>query len=210
MRMTFLLLPLAGAVLLGGCGKQARVNAEKIQMLSSNIVAFEQSQSNHMAILRSQVASLGPMLDKINGSYFEKTHENAFFFHTNTLYLLLMVDRKIESELQTADTERQAEHLLAYEYHTNELGTLDLFTAQIRDALAAQESRITDNVNAETRKVGGILNADLLKQIKLSAPDAAETARLKQMEADVAQIKRAVEQIKLQLGPATNPPAAGP
>ena len=207
MRITFLLLAPTAAAVLCGCDQQTRLNTEKLQTLSSNLVQFEQSQSNHMAILRSQVASLGPMLDKINGSYFEKTHENAFFFHTNTLFLLLTVDRKIESELQTADTERQAEHLLAFEYHTNELGALELGSAQIRDAMAAQESRITDNVNAETRKVGEMLGVQLLQQIKLSAPDAAETARLNQMEADVAQIKRDLEQIKAQLGQRTNRPA---
>ena len=208
MRITFLLLAPTAAAVLCGCDQQTRLNTEKLQTLSSNLVQFEQSQSNHMAILRSQVASLGPMLDKINGSYFEKTHENAFFFHTNTLFLLLTVDRKIESELQAADTERQAEHLLAFEYHTNELGALELGSAQIRDAMAAQESRITDNVNAETRKVGEMLGAEL--QVKLSAADATAAARLKEMAADVAQIKRDLEQIKAQLGQPTNPPAAQP
>jgi hypothetical protein len=49
-----------------------------------------------------------------------------------------------------------------------------------------------------------------VKQIKLSAPDAAEIARLKEMAADMAQIKRDIEQIKAQLAQMTNPPAARP
>ena len=40
--------------------------------------------------------------------------------------------------------------------------------------------------------------------------DATAAARLKEMAADVAQMKRDLEQIKAQLGPATNPPAARP
>jgi hypothetical protein len=112
--------------------------------------------------------------------------------------------------LQTAEIERRDEHLLVQEYHTNQLRAVELSAAQIRDALATQESRITENVNAETRKVGGILNAELLQQIKLSALDATSAARLKQMEADVAQIKRALEQIKVLLAVPTNSPPAGP
>ena len=82
-----------------------------------------------------------------------------------------------------------------------------LCITQIQDAMAGQEKRIEDNVNAETRQTGAGLGDELLKQIKLSAPDAVETARLKEMEADVAQIRRDIDAIKVQLK--NNQPACG-
>jgi hypothetical protein len=163
-----------------------------------------------MAAIQSQLASLAPMLDKINNFYFEKARDDALSYHTNTLYLLLAVDKNIESELQVADTERQTESSLAYSYHTNETDLLNFYAAQIQDAMITQESRIEDKVNAETRRVGADLGSELLKQIKLTAPDEAETARRRQLEADVVQIKRDLVQIKAQLTQMTNPPAARP
>jgi hypothetical protein len=149
------------------------------------------------------------MLDKINDSYFEKNHEDAYFYHTNTLYLLLTIGKKIQAQLQVADTEREAQNSLAYNYHTNQLGTMYLCTAQIEDAMAGQESRIEDNVNGETRQIGATLGDALLNQIKLSAPDEAEISRRKAMEAEVTQIQRDLDSIKARLG-ITNQPAARP
>jgi len=209
MKKTVLLLTLAGAALLCGCDKQAKINSEKIQILSQKIVQLEQSQSKQLAVIQSQLVSLGPMLDKMNDFYFEKSHDEAFFFHTNTLYLLLTVGQKIESQLQLADDQREAEKTLAYDYHTNETGTMQLGTAQIQAALAGQEKRIEDNVHAEVKQASQDLSDALLKQIKLSAPDATEAARLKEMQADVAQIKRDLDQIKAQLA-MTNQPASQP
>lgn len=199
------LLAFVGAVLLCGCDKQTRLNTEKIELLSRKLVLLQQNQSAQLAVIQSQLASLAPTLDQKNSSYFEKSHEDAFFFHTNTLFLLLTVDRKIESELQAADTERQAEHALAYAYHTNELRTMYLCVAQLEETLASQESRIEEKVNAQTRQVG----EDLLKQIQLQAPDEIEIARRTEMAAAVAQLKRDLGQIKLRLG-ITNPSAAMP
>src|SRR5258706_10745405 len=126
MKKNCLLLLLAGAVLLCGCNKQAKINAEKIEILSRNIVQFEQGQASQMAALQAQLAALAPTLDKMSDSYFEKSHDQAMFFHTNTLYLILMVDKKIESQLQVADTERAAQNALAYNYYTNQMNTLYL------------------------------------------------------------------------------------
>jgi outer membrane murein-binding lipoprotein Lpp len=209
MKKICFLLSLAGATLLCGCNKQTKINTEKIEILSQKIAQLQQSQSQQMAAIQSQLTSLAPMLDKMNGSYFEKNHEDEFFFHTNTLYLLLTVDRKIEAQLQTADTERDVENSLAYYYHTNQTDTMFFCVAQIEDAMAGQEKRIEDNVNAETRRVGSTLGDTLLKQIKLSAPEASEIARRREMEADVNQIKSDIEQIKAQLG-ITNQPAIRP
>jgi hypothetical protein len=76
--------------------------------------------------------------------------------------------------------------------------------------MTAQESRIEDNVNTETKRTGLVLSDDLLTQIKLSAPDEADITRRRQMEADVAQIKLDLDQIMAHLGPITNQPAARP
>lgn len=221
MKKTYFLLPLIGATLLCGCDRETKINTQKIEILSEKMVQLQESQARQMAVFQTQLTSLAPMLDKMNSFYFEKTHDDALFYHTNTLFLLLTVDKNIESELRVADTGREAQNSQAYIYHTNQLGAMQFYTAQIQDALAAQENRgrdamtgwekqIEDNVNAETRRAGASLGDELLKQIKLSAPDAAETARLKEMEADVAQIKRDLDAIKAQLGQFTNQPAARP
>jgi hypothetical protein len=198
------------ALLFCGCDKQTKINSAKMDILSRNILQFEENQAKQMAAIQSQLTSLEPMLDKMNDYYFEKSHDEAFFFHTNTLYLVLMVDKKIESHLQEADTERAAQNAQAYGYYTNQIGALNLGTAQIQDALTGQESRIEDKVNVETRRVGAALGDELLKQIKLAAPDADEIARRKEMAADMAQIKHELEQIKARLGQLTNLPAARP
>jgi hypothetical protein len=209
MKKTHLLLTLTGAVLLCGCEKQAKINNTKIEILSQKIIQLEQSQSRQMAVIQSQLTSLTPMLDKMNNYYFEKSHDDAFFYHTNTLYLLLTVGQKIESQLQASDAGREAQNSLAYSYHTNQTATMYLCTAQIEDAMAGQESRIKDDVNAESRRVGAALGDAVLKQIKLSAPDAVEIAWRKEMEAAVVQIQRDIDTIKSRLG-ITNQPAAQP
>ena len=209
MQKIYLLLSLTAAALLCGCNKQAKINSEKIDILSQKIVQLEQSQSKQMAAIQSELTSLAPMLDKMNDSYFEKNHEDAYFYHTNTLYLLLTVGKKIQAQLQTSDTEREAQNSLAYNYHTNQLGAMYLCTAQIEDAMAGQESRIEDNVNAETRQIGATLGDALLKQIKLSAPDEVEITRRKETETEVAQIQRDIDTIKARLG-ITNQSAARP
>jgi len=210
MQKTFVLLALTGTALLCGCGKQTRINTEEIKILSQQMVQLQQTQARQMAAIQTQLESLGPTLDRINGSYFEKASENQLSYHTNTLYLLLAVDKNIESELQVAETERQADSALVYSYHTNEMDLLNFYATQIQTAMVDQESRMEEKVNAETRRVSADLSDQLLKQIKLSAPDEAEIARRQQLAADVAQIKRDLDQIKAQLGQMTNPPAARP
>ena len=196
------LFSLAVAVLVCGCDKQTQLNTAKL-------VQLQQKQSVQIAALQAQLTSLAPMLDKMNNYYFEKSHDDAFFFHTNTLFLLLTVHRKIEADLQVADAERQTEHQLAYSYHTNELRTMYLCVAQIEEDLAGQESRITDKVNEETRKMGAALGADWQKQIQLLTPDKAEATQRQAMAADIAQLKRDLEQIKLRLS-STNLPTVRP
>jgi len=185
-----------------------------------------------MTALQSQLTSLAPTLDRMNSAYFEKSRDDGFFYHTNTLYLLLMMGKSLEAHLKASDRERDAENSRVYAYHTNELEMSQLNLAQLLDAVARQESRLDetvtnleswtqdamtkqenrmeDKINAETRRAGATMSAELQNQIKLLAPDAAETARRRQLEADVAQIKHELELIKAQLGQLTNAPAARP
>jgi hypothetical protein len=212
MKKNHFLLPLIGAALLCGCDRQTRLNTEKIELLSQKMVELQQVQARQMAVFQTQLTQLAPMMDKMNGIYFEKTHDDALFFHTNTLFLILTVDKKIESQLQVADTERAADGALAYAYHTNEMDILHFYTTQLQEDLAAREKLIEDHfdaANAETRQAVTNLNDELLRQIKSSAPAAAEIARLKTMAAEVAQMRRDLEQIKVRLG-LTNSPAAEP
>ena len=209
MKNKYLLVSLAGAVLLCGCDKQTRLNTEKIAELSQKMVQLQQNQSTQLATIQTQLASLAPMLDKVNNYYFEKSHDDAFFFHTNTLYLLLLVERKIETQLQTAETERRAEHDLAYGYHTNALAMISLCTTQITEALAGQASQIEAGVNAGTKQIVAAFADELVEQIKASVPDADEINRRKQLTADVAQIKSDLGRIRMQLG-ITNLPVTRP
>jgi hypothetical protein len=210
MMKIYLILSLAGAALLCGCGKQTQINTAEIKILSQQMVLLQQTQARQMAVIQSQLASLAPMLDRINNFYFEKARDDALNYHTNTLYLILAVDKTIESELQVADTEREAASALAYAFHTNEMDSLHFHAAQIQDGISSQESQIEDKVNAETRRVGAELSDTLTKQIKLAAPDDAETARRRQLEADVAQIKHDLARIEARLAQTTNQPAAQP
>jgi hypothetical protein len=196
---------LTSAVLLCGCDKQTKLNGEKIEVLSQKIAQLEQTQARQVAAIQTQLTALTPALDKINNSYFEKSHEDAFFFHTNTLYLLLTVDRKIEAQLQVAETERQADSSLAYYYHTNQTDTMYFCVAQIESVMAGQESRLADKFNTETKVLGDTLTG----QIKLLAPDEAELARRKAMAADLKQIQSDLAAIKARLL-LTNPPTAQP
>jgi len=179
MTKVFYSLLLAGAVLLCGCDKQTRLNTEQIAALSQKLVAIQQIQSH------------------------------AFFYHTNTLFLLLLVDNKIESELQVAAAEREADKALAYAYHTNETDLLRLGISQIQDALAGQENRLMTNLIAETSRTVADQNEAVLEQMKALAPDADETARRTRFVADVAQLKLDVAQIKAHFG-LTNSPNVGP
>jgi hypothetical protein len=208
------LLPLlTGAALLCGCDRQTRLNTEKIELLSQKMVQLQESQARQMAVFQAELTQLAPMMDKMNGIYFEKTHDDALFFHTNTLFLMLTVDKKIESQLQVADTERAADGALAYAYHTNEMDMLHFYHTQLQDALTAQEKSIEDEIaaaHAGTRQLATNLSDELSREIKLSAPDAAETARWQQMEADVAQMRQDLAALKAQLGQPSVPPPARP
>ena len=209
MQNSIFIFLLIGAALLCGCDNQTKLNTEKIAALSQRLVVLQEVQSRQLATLQSELTALAPMLEQTNSYLFEKSHADAFFYHTNTLYLLLLVDNKIESELQVAAIERAADKVKAFEYHTNEVETLRLFAAQSQASLAGEENRLATNIIAETTRTVVDQGNELLEQIKLLAPDSTETARREQLAADVAQMKRDLDQIKSHFG-MTNPPSAGP
>jgi hypothetical protein len=209
MKHLLLISALAGSALLCGCNKQTKINTAKIEALSQQTAVFQTNQSKQLVAIQSQLTSLAPMLDAMNNSYFSKSHDDAFFYHTNTLYLLLTVGRKIESDLQVADTAREAEHSLALYYHTNETDTMYYCVNRIEAALAAQEKRMVNQINTGTALTASNLNDSLSQQLKVLAPDAVEIARREQLEAEVALMKFDLELIKARLG-ITNQPAARP
>ena len=55
MQKIYLLFPLVGAVLLCGCNKQARINSQKIDILSKQIIKQEQDQSKQMELLQAEL-----------------------------------------------------------------------------------------------------------------------------------------------------------
>ena len=218
MKNIFFILAFISAALVCGCDRQTKVNMQKIEIMSEKMVQLQQSQAKQMAQFQTQITALAPMLDKTNSIYFEKTRDDALFYHTNQLYLILTVDKNIESELKVASSEREAQNSLAYEYHTNSMDLMHSYAVQIQDALtsqegrlrevlAGQENRIVDKVNSGTGQATTNLGDALLKQIKLTVPDAAQTAKLREIEADLAQIKKDLAAIKSQLPLPTNPPA---
>jgi len=205
MQKIYFSMLLAGIVFLCGCDKQTKINTAKIDALSQKLVLVQQLQSKQLSDIQSQLTALAPTMDKINGTYFEKNHEDAFFFHTNTLYLLLLVERRIEAELQTAAAERQKDQSLANTYYTNQIAMTALSADQVTNAIAEQASQLGASINGETKRLMATLAEDLVRQMKAFAPDAADQARQKQLAVEVSQIKNELAQLRLQLG-ATNRP----
>ncbi len=199
------LLTLGGALLLCGCDKQTKLNGQKIDALSQKLAQLEKMQAEQAMLLQSQLKSLPPTLDKLSSTYFEKNHDAALFFHTNTLFLLLTVGKQIESQLRAAEAEQQAQSARVFSYHTNQINLMYLCTAHIEDSLISQEKRIVDKMTAENRQADAALSnalskavSDVLaKQIKTLVPDAAEVARRRKLESDVAQIQDALARLKI-------------
>jgi hypothetical protein len=183
-----------------GCNKQARINSQKIDALSQRITQLEQNQAKQMQILQAELNELAPELNKANSAYFEKDQDAALFFHTNTLYLLLTIGKQIESQLQLAASEREAQNGMDYAYHTNELGALYICTAQLSQALVDQQKAIVDSVNAETRNAIASSQDAVIAQIKAStAPDPSAAVWRQNMQAELAQLEGKVNAINARL-----------
>jgi hypothetical protein len=208
MKTSFLALGLGLILALCGCDKQAKINSQKLDALSEKIVHQEQIQSKQLALLQAQMAMLAPQLDKEASAYFEKNHDYALFFHTNTLFLLITIGKQIEAQLSAAEAARTEQNFQLHTYHTNQVNTTLLCAAQIEEELTALTKRLVENINAETRQASAGMSNALANQIAQTAtPTAAELEWRKQMEAQAAQIFRELEAIKLRLAN-TNLPAA--
>lgn len=200
-----------GAILFCGCDKQAKINSQKIDVLSDKIAHQEQIQSKQMALLQAQMAMLAPQLDKETSAYFEKNHDYALFFHTNTLFLLITIGKQIEAQLQAAEIARADQNSQAYHFHTNEVSTAYLCAAQIEEEMTALAKRLEGQINAETRQSAAGLSNALINQFAQAArPDPAELAWRKQTDAQVVQIQRELEAISARLASLTNPPVIAP
>jgi len=194
----FVLLIVAG--FLCGCNKQAKINSQKIDTLSQRITQLEQNQAKQMQILQAELNELAPELNRVNSAYFEKDRDAALFFHTNTLYLLLTIGKQIESQLQLADSEREAQNGLNYAYHTNELGALYICTAQLSQALVDQQKAIVDSVNAETRNAIASSQDAVIAQIKAATtPDPAVAVWRQNMQTELAQLEGKVNALNARL-----------
>ena len=210
MKRLFILFPLVAALLLSaGCDKQTKLTTEKIAEQTRKLTELQEIHAKQLAQLQEQLKALGPMLDKMSGAYFEKSYSDALFFHTNTLYMLLAVDRQIETELKAAEAARTAEHAQVYSYHTNQTDLMLGHANQIKELLAAEAERTRTNVNAENWRTAATFSKELAKQIQAVAPDADEIARRQQMAADLERIKADLALIKARLG-VTNPAANAP
>jgi hypothetical protein len=208
MKTSFLALGLGLILALCGCDKQAKINSQKLDALSEKIVHQEQIQSKQLALLQAQMAMLAPQLDKEASAYFEKNHDYALFFHTNTLFLLITIGKQIEAQLSAAEAARTEQNFQLHTYHTNQVNTTLLCAAQIEEELTALTKRLVENINAETRQASAGMSNALANQIAQTAtPTAAELEWRKQMETQAAQIFRELEAIKLRLAN-TNLPAA--
>jgi hypothetical protein len=195
-----LLILLLVAGFLFGCNKQAKINSQKIDNLSQRITQLEQNQIKQTQVLQAELNELAPALNKASSSYFEKDQDAALFFHTNTLYLLLTIGKQIETQLQLADSEREAQNALDYTFHTNELGAMYVCNAQLSQALIDQQKAIVDSVNAETRHAIEDSQEALIGQIKAStAPDPSVAIWRQNMQAEMAQLEGKINQINARL-----------
>jgi hypothetical protein len=208
-KTVFFLWWFVAAACLCGCNKQAKINSQKIDELSQRITRLEQNQARQMEVLQAELTELAPELNKMNSSYFEKDRDAALFFHTNTLYLLLTIGKQIETQLQLADSEREAQNSLEYTYHTNELGALYICTAQLSQSLIEEQKVIVDSVNAETRDLTADSQAAIQQSIKTATtPDPALLPWRQSVQADLARLEQKLDLINARLAP-TNSPLSG-
>lgn len=208
MRKIQLLAALAAAALLCGCDKQVKLNTEKIDVLTQKMFVVQQNQSKQLADIQTQLTSLTMRMDKTEAEYFLQSQDKALFYHTNALYFLLTIDKKIQSQFQLAESARDSASTRAFFYHTNTLDTLYFCTSQLADAMTAQEKRIEDSIKDETARLAKTLGDELANQKNSAAANKADT--LKQMEAmqtKLGQIQRDLDQLKAQMAKLGQPSA---
>lgn len=200
-----LLFALAGVVLLCGCNKQMEANTQKIDALTQKMFIVQESQSKQLEAIQAELSALATRMDRIQAQYFDQSQDRALFYHTNTLYFLLTIDKKIQSQFQLAEAARDSASTRAYFYHTNTLDTLYFCTSQIADALTAQEKRMSDSLKDETAQLKN-LGDELASRKKTAASDQEETLqRMDALATRLAQIERDLAQIKALPGKSNSP-----
>jgi Tfp pilus assembly protein PilE len=199
---------IGGALGFCGCEKQAKINSDKLDSLADRLARQEQVQSNKMLLLQAQLALLGPQLDRETSTYFEKNHDAALFFHTNTLFLLLTIDKHIESQLQSAQAQLLEQSEAGFKYHTNQLGTMLQSAAHIEETMQSQLNQLEEKINAESARLhAATSNALMLELPRPTEPTTNEVAWQKQIQAELAGLKHELEAIKTRLV-TTNLPVA--
>lgn len=202
---------LVAVALLCGCDKQTQVKTEKIDVLTQKMFILQQSQARQLEAIQSQLAALQTRLEKTSkaeSDYFVQSQDRALFYHTNTLYFLLTVDKKIQGQFDLATAARDDAKTRALFYHTNLLDTVYFCTSQVADGMAAQEKRIEDNLNAQSTLMFKSLGEQLADQAKTAAADKAEAAKqIASLETKLVQMQRDLDQLKAQLGNLNKPVA---
>jgi len=213
MKIFYLFIALVGALFLSGCDKQTQLNVQEINSLTQKMFANQQEQARELAALKAQMAVLPVQMDKTLLDYFVKSQEKALFYQTNALFLLLAVDKKIQSQFDLAAEGRELASRQAHAFHTNENELIIYCTAQTAAAIAAQEKRITDNLGAEIRRASTTLGTDLTNQFRqltadTLAADKSDATRLQAIQADLTRMQRDLDLLKARLA-ATNPVGDG-
>lgn len=210
MRVFRILFLAAVAAIFSGCEKQAKLNNEKLDQLAARLAQQEMVQSNKMLLIQAQLALLAPQLDKEASEYFEKNRDAALFFHTNTLYLLLNIDKHIETQLEKAELERAGISNAMFSYHTNQISTTLYGVAQVEETTQDQLNKLEERLNAEAARLSHTTSNALMQEIIRPAElTTNEIAWRKEMQDTLAAIRRELESLKARLpAPPTNLPIA--
>jgi hypothetical protein len=212
------LLVLTVALAVCGCDNQTQVNTQKIDVLTQKMFILQQAQASQLAAVQKEVADLPPLMDRLEKKYFTESQDKALFYHTNVLYFLLTIDKRIQAQFEQADAARKASDQLAYFYHTNETDTAYFCSSQIADAINAQEKRVEANFEDRLRQADVTISNALAVQAKALTANQAQLqaeaakraemeAKIIQMQSDLAQIKTTLQEINLQIQKLGAPPA---
>ena len=106
------LASITAAALLCGCDNQTKSDTAKIEALAHKIdVVYSNSIllfSNQMD-LASEIISVKRDMGQMNYYYFTNSHQDALFYYTNTMHVLLLLDKKLDLQFKVAEAQSQAD-----------------------------------------------------------------------------------------------------
>jgi hypothetical protein len=204
MKFIRLLIALVTIALACGCDKENKARIQNIDAVTQKLIAQQQEQARQLAEVRAQLSTLPVQMDKTQFDYFLKGQEKALFYQTNLLFLLLTVDKNIQSQFQLVNEAREAASRQAFMFHTNEMDVTVNCISQLITAVASQEKNIIESLSNEVQRSQANLSRDLAKQLQQLAADKSEATRLKAIEADLTRIQRDLASLALQFA-GTNP-----